>query len=279
MKRTRTENASYVVASVEALGLQVPGGSRLMQMHRVLTQQESIIQPDDPQFQTALEAERDLQVLGFVFDMAAAHPSDSKFHDLIKKVLSDSVLPQDNRNQSKGRDFQFELFVAAICLNAGLTPVNREEPDVTCFVNGTKYAIAAKRIKTAGNLGKRIKKGATQIEKAGIPGIIALETSLLFNQDNVRITSPISDADFWPRYAQGLREHIKPYHDKIQKWIRGKGVRGIVFHDQQVRFEPTGEWSLAGMTMTLSTALVNQRRNREFQIFEEHYLKGLPNRQ
>ncbi|PQO30214.1 hypothetical protein DTL21_22865 [Bremerella cremea] len=82
-----------------------------------------------------------------------------------------------------------------------------------------------------------------------------------------------------PGYAQALREHIKTYRDKIQKWVRGKGVRGVVFHDQQVCFEPTGEWSLAGMTMILSTAQVNQRRNREFQMFEEHHLKGLPNRQ
>ena len=277
IKRTRAENASYVIASVESLGIQVPGGSRLMQMYQVLNQHPSIIQPDDPQFQTALEAERDLQVLGFVFNMNAAHPTDSKFRDLVKKVLKDSVFPQDNRNQSKGRDFQFELFVAAICQYAGMGPIDREEPDVRCFVNGTQYGIAAKRVKSTGNLGKCIKKAADQIEKAGIPGIVALETSLLFNQGNVRIDLPIPDADFGPRYAHALREHIRMYHDKIQEWVRGKGVRGIVFHDQQVCFEPSGEWSLVGMTMALPTAQTNQRRNREFKDFEKSYWKGLPN--
>ncbi|MFH1924775.1 MAG: hypothetical protein ABIP48_33415 [Planctomycetota bacterium] len=247
-------------------------------MYRTLTDSQGVIGPDNPRYETALEAERDFQVLGFVFEMAAAHPTDSKFRELIKNVLNDSVLPQDNRNQSKGRDFQFELFVAAICQNAGLTPVEREEPDVTCTVDRVKYGIAAKRVKSAGNLRKRIQKGADQIQKAGLPGIIALETSLLFNQDNVRISLPISDAQFGPLYEQALRNHIERYQDKIQEWVRGKGVRGVVFHDQQVRFDPTGEWSLAGMTMTLSTAQLNQRRNREFRSFEQKYLKGLPNR-
>jgi hypothetical protein len=46
---------------------------------------------------------------------------------------------------------------------------------------------------------------------------------------------------------------------------------------QQVRFEPSGEWSLAGMTMPVNTACDNQRRNREFALFEKYYLRGLPN--
>ena len=131
-RRTRPENATFVVESINALGLRVPAGLRVMQMHRTLTDESRpLIRPGDPDFETAVEAEGDLQVLAFVFDVAAAHPTDRKFRDLVKLTLGDSVLPQDNRNQSKGRDFQFELFIAAICQNAGLLPVVREEPDVT----------------------------------------------------------------------------------------------------------------------------------------------------
>ena len=144
---------------------------------------------DGPGFRDGPRSERDLQVLAFVFDVAAHHATDRKFRDLIKRALYDSVLPQDNRSQSKGRDNQFELLVAAICQNASLLPVEREEPDVTCVVQGVKYGLAAKRVKAAGMLHKRISKAAKQIEKAGLPGIIILEILLLFNPNNVRITS------------------------------------------------------------------------------------------
>ncbi len=279
MCRTRAENASFVIASFRALGIQVPENSRLMQMYRILVDSSSEISPNAPEFEAALEAERDMQVLGFIFDVAETQAADSGFCQLIERVLGDSVLPQDDRGNSHGRDFQFELFVAALCLNAHLDPVEREEPDVTCTVNGIKYAIAAKRLKSPRNIGKRVRKGADQIQRAGYPGIIALETSLLYNQHNSRITAPISDDRFGYLYGQALRHEISKHEEKIQDWVRAKGVLGVVFHDQQLRLEPNGQWCLEGMTMTLSTARVNQRRNREFQLFENGYLRGLPNRQ
>jgi len=293
MRRTRTETASFVIASVKAFGLHPHPQSRLMRMHRVLTEGDRIIRPDhpdfetaleagrdlQPDFQTALEAERDLQVLAFVFDTPAGHQNDTEFKRLVKHALKDSVLPQRDRTQSRGRDAQFELFVAAICQSAGLLPVAREEPDVTCTVDGVKFGIAAKRLKNVGNLEKRVRKSATQIENAGFPGIIALDTSVARNRDNRRFTTPIADEQFGCLYKDALYRFVDNYRPGIQDWVRGKGVRGIVIHDQQVRFEANGEWSLAGMTFWVPTARENQRRNREASQFWRHYQNGLPNLQ
>ncbi len=274
-RRVRAENATFVVESIKALGLPVPAGSRVMQMYRTLTDESRpMIRPTDPDFETAVEAERDLQVLAFVFDVAAAHPTDQKFRDLIRFALGDSVLPQDNRGNSRGRDFQFELFIAAICQNAGLTPIEREEPDVTCVVEGVNYGIAAKRIKGVGNLHKRISKAANQIEKAGLPGIIVLETTLLFNPNNTRITKPMSDNDFGKLHHQALCRCIGRYADQIHGWVRDKGVCGLVFHDQQVRLDLSGNWFLEGMN--LKFPLTHHRR--EFHCFADGYFAGLPNR-
>jgi hypothetical protein len=248
-----------------------------MTMCRVLTAVGGIISPDDPEFETALEAERDLQVLGFVFDQARAHPTDAEFHRLVGNALKDSLLPQKDRSQSKGRDAQFELFVAAICQNAHMLPVDREEPDVTCHVGGMKFGIAAKRVKNIGNLKERVRKAADQIENARFPGIIALDTDVALNRDNERITTPIPDEQFGPLYKQAIDRFLDDFHDKIQDWVRGKGVRGIVIHDQQVRFQPDGEWSLVGMTMRVDTARDNHRRHREFAMFNKQYATGLPN--
>jgi hypothetical protein len=275
-RRTRPENATFVVESVKALGLRVQAGSRVMQMYRTLTDESRpLIQPADPDFETAIEAERDLQVLAFVFDVAAAHPADQKFRDLVKLALGDSVLPQDNRKQSKGRDFQFELFVAAICQNAGLLPVQREEPDVTCVLQGVKYGLAAKRVKGAGNLHTRISKAGNQIERAHLPGIIVLETSLLFNPNNARITRPMSDDNFGKLHLQALCRCIKKYADRIHEWVGDKGVRGFIFHDQQVRrVDLNGNWCLEGMNLRFPL----EHHQCEFHCFADGYLAGLPNR-
>ncbi len=178
VRRTRSENAEFVIESIKALGFTLNSRSRLMRMHRVLTEADGIIPPDDPEYETALEAERDFQVLGFVFEQAAAHPTDAEFQRLVRNTIKDSLLPHKDRGQSKGRDAQFELFVAAICQNAGLLPVARDEPDVTCHIDGVKFGIAAKRIKSLSNLEKHVRKAAEQIEKARFPGIIALDTAL-----------------------------------------------------------------------------------------------------
>src|SRR5262245_51039241 len=145
MRRSRAENATYVVDQVRSLGLVPHPTSRLMQMHRALNRGH--VHCDDPDFPAALEAERDLQHLGFAFDQMHAHRDKPKFRALVKRLLKDSVLPQDNRENSPGRDAQFELYLAAICQKAGLLPVDCAEPDVTCTVEGAKFGIAAKRLK------------------------------------------------------------------------------------------------------------------------------------
>lgn len=277
MRRTRSENAKFVIESVESLGFHPNPESRLMRMHRVLTEANGIISPDAPEFETALEAERDLQVLALVFDQAAAHPADEEYQRLVRNALKDSLLPNEDRGQSKGRDAQFELFVAAVCQNAGLQPVCREEPDVTCHIEDVKFGIAAKRIKNVNNLKKHVRKAAEQIEQSKLAGVIALDTNVALNRDNERITAPLPDNEFSVLYKRALEHFMDDFHDKIQEWVRGKGVRGMVIHDQQVRFQPDGEWSLVGMTLRVNTARENQRRNREFRLFEKHYPKGLPN--
>ncbi len=275
-KRTRIENASFVIDSIKALGLQPHRDSRLMQMYRVLVENPKI-RAGERNFEIALESERDLQVLAFIFDCAESQPNDTEFRRLIKIALKDSVLPQENTNGSKGRDAQFELFVAAICQSARLSPINREEPDVTCVIHGRKYCIAAKRVKSVARLENRLKEAANQIYRTSWPGIIALETSMALNRENERIIVPISNEEFGRLYKQAFDHFVDDFHDRIQNWVYGKWVRGIVLHDQQVRFESDGDWSLAGMSYWISTLGKCQDCEREFLQFKYAYIKGLPN--
>ncbi len=273
----RTEKAEFVIEHIKALGLPLNSQSRFMKMYSIWTNPAGLIQPNNPEFETALEAERDLQVLAFVFEQADIHSTDDEFQRLVVKALKDSPLPQEDRNNSKGRDAQFELFVAAICQNAGMLPIFREEPDVICHAGDIKFAIAAKRIKNVARLEQHVRKAAGQIKETGLPGIIALETSMALNRNNERVTTPIPDEMFGPLYNEAINRFVNDFYDKFKHWIRKKGVRCIVIHDQQVWHKPNGELSLQGMTKFVNPASKNNRRKRDFAIFTKQYKTGLPN--
>ena len=158
-----------------------------------------------------------------------------------------------------------------------MLPLYREEPDITCHAGTIKFGIAAKRIKNVTSLEKHVRKAAGQIKKAGLPGIIALDTCVALNRNNERITTPITDEQFGPLYSEAIKRFGDDYCDNFQRWVRGKGARGIVIHDQQVRFKPNGEWLLEGMTMFVNFASKNNRRKRDFAMFTKQYKTGLPN--
>jgi len=169
-RHTRTEAAAYVIAQFPTLGLEPP--PRLVEMHRVLSRGDNPFK--DPDFFTALESLRDLHQLLFIFEQLHIHRDNPRFQKVAKHLLNDSALPQHDQD-SPGRDHQFELYLAAICQNAGLVPVEYEEPDTTCFVDGTKFGIAAKRLKSRNplQLKRHVRKGADQLKGQGLPGIVA----------------------------------------------------------------------------------------------------------
>ena len=110
LPRTRGENANCIVEQVRALGLDPQPTSRLMRMYEVLN--SGLIPFDDPRFPTALEAERDLQQLGFVFDQLQTHHDNDEFKALVKKTLKDSTLPQDDRGADRRSEFSISSLLS-----------------------------------------------------------------------------------------------------------------------------------------------------------------------
>jgi hypothetical protein len=277
-RRTHVESAEFVISSIEALGITVNPTSRLAQMKKVLSRPgDNIIPQNDPDFETALEGLREFTLLAFIFDNLKAHPEDSELRRKVKAAMKDSVLPQSDKSLSRGRDAQFELFVFAICLSANLTPVAFEEPDVTCVIESTKYGIAAKRVKSKNTLEDRIKDASRQIERVGLPGIIALDTCLALNPQNERFWKPMSNMTFGRLYSARMQRFMQKHDDRIQELVRGKGVRGIIIHDHLPRLIADNEWTTESMTVRHNTARENSRRNKEFELFSRSYPKGLPN--
>jgi hypothetical protein len=276
MPRTRTETAEFVIASLKTLGIKPHPESRLMRMLRVLRAATETIRPDHPDFETALEADRDMQLLEYVFEQDHAKSGHAGFACLLHKLTDDSVLPQDDREQSNGRNTQFELFVAAICQAAGFIPVDYREPDITCAVQGGHIGIAAKRIKSENQVKKRIPEAAKQIQRSGQSGVIALDTSVGLNPNNERITTVIPDEEFGSLYQEALIRFLRRYDERIREWVRGRGVLGIVVHDHQLRIQTDGNWSLSSMNMRFCTA-EDEAGRQLFKLFEFPYVNALPN--
>jgi hypothetical protein len=277
MRRTRIENAEFVIAALNGFDLKPHPESRLMHMLRVLKDVQNI-PPEHPDFEMALEAERDLQLLGYVFEQDHAKSRHPGLVRALHRLADDSVLPQNDRERSSGRDTQFELFVAAICQAAGFLPVDYREPDVTCTVQGIQMAIAAKRIKSESQVKKRIPKAMIQIQESGLSGVIALDTSVALNPRNELITTPIPDEIFAPLYREALHLFLRRYDERIRGWVRDRAVIGIIVHDHQVRFLPDGSPSLCSMTIRFCTAQ-DEAAKRLFRCFELPYVDALPNMQ
>lgn len=276
MTRSLREAGSFVVDSIcDLLGNQRPQ-SRLMEMYRVLAA-GGVVEPDDPRFGTACEAVRDIKLFEFICDHLNSHRDTDKLAPRVAAAIKDSVFPRDVLGQSKGRDAQFELYIAAVCVASGLEPVEFGEPDVTCHVGAVKYGIAAKRLKRVGKLENRLRKAADQIRRTGLPGIVALDTCVALNPTNARMILEIPDKRFASHHSAVLNEFVRRRHTRIQDCVRGKGVRCIVIHDHLIQQDVSRAWSLGGFTFWIPVVGQSESAENEFRLFRDTYGQGLPN--
>jgi hypothetical protein len=244
-------------------------------MHNLYHSGQIIIGPDYPDYELALEGERDMQLLAFAFDqLVQTEPSDT-YRELLKKLISDSVLPQRDRNNSPGRDAGFEIYVGGVCAAAKLLPIAWEEPDITCFLGTAKHGFAAKRLKSINKIYDRVSKAADQINRVGLPGVIVLDLALAFNPENRRLAQ-MHETVFWSEYMTNFRATWSEYQEKVQTIVAGSEVLGMVVHDYHIRQQSEG-WQLAGMTIRVPNGTRSINDQRYFDKLSTIYTYGLPN--
>lgn len=276
--RTLFEQANYVYESLLSLGVKLNPSSRIAVMRNALCFPDGAPRPpilyDDPSFNVVKEGIRDIQVLEFIFDTLPnldALIGKGKLRRLIK----DNIFPQEDKKTSFGRNFQFELFVASVCAIANLNP-RLEEPDVVFDIKGQRFSFAVKRIQNIDRLEQRIDEGACQIEKAGIPGLIALDVSRAMNHDNVSIDHPASDYELALAAKKMIAEFERRHYSTIRDASRGKEVRGVIVHDSHIVRSIDGGYDLRTFQFPISCSKQNQRREREFGLIYNTYSKALP---
>lgn len=280
-RRTRKELLDFVCNEIESLGVKIPPSSRWGQIKRLYEAAEgSLIPKDHPDYQFALEAERDVQMMAFVFDHIGDLKADPEFLVQLKKTVQDSPLPQEDRENSDGRNAQFHLYLAAICKKADMVP-RFAEPDLICHSEKTAFAVAAKRIKNIDRLEERIRSARDQIVKAKLPGVIILDITLAINRENARPDLPYSDDDFVRLCQRELNAFIDTKIEKIRQMLRGTEVRGIILeasivvHSADAKGEPT----FIALTHGVPTVQHNRSRQLQFDRFRHNYDLGLYNPQ
>lgn len=230
----------------------------------------------------ACEFMRDARQLEFIFDFLDDTAAMDDIRGRVKILLKDSVLPQDDKEQSRGRDRQTEFFVYAVCSKAGLEPIFHEQPDIRIKLKNDTFGLAVKRVKSRSNLVDNVRRAASQVQSSNLPGFTVLDTSIAFNPDNDVIRQAIPDEIFHKRHVEALRLMIHGDdgdEEVLRETSRPKGVRGIIFHDHQIRWDPPHGWQLASLTMKFDTTrpnCPNQRRQRELVEFWKRYQRGLP---
>jgi hypothetical protein len=275
-RQTRAGNATWVIEQVRDLGLNPHPSSRLMRMCRTLNR--GFIPYEDKDFPIALESMRDMQHLGFVFNQLRTQRTNSEFRAIVKRVLKDSALPQQDLEESPGRDKQFELYLAAICHNAGMLPVDCAEPDVTCVAGGIEFCIAAKRLKSFKSLKQHIRTAAEQIAKRKRPGVIALDFSLVWNRKNAPVLS-LLQGQLLPVIMQTrARQFFDEHRQDIHRLVADRRVLAVLTFDFATRVLPDGKsWGHEGMMSWEKTTPDQDRADRELDTFYEEFMKGVPN--
>jgi hypothetical protein len=271
---TRQEQMDYIVEHLKEFGLRIHPLSRIGRAQRVLGRADTV-QPDDPDYEVALETIRDNYQLRLIVDTMDAHQESKAFKDAMHLLRKGCRLPQEDSGDNPGRNYQFQLYVAALCMNAGLA-TRHEEPDITCDIDGTTFGIAAKRMKTMDSLEDNVKGAAKQIFDTGYPGIIALDLSIAQNSTNRRVKSAIERQLYIPLSDARSRELFKQHGDRIRELADGKNVLGVWTYVSTLRLMSDRTWSHDCWSCWFDTTR-NAEKDALFEQFQKGFLKGVPN--
>lgn len=271
MGKSLLQDAQNVLQYFRDCGCKINPSSRFGHITRIL--EKGYVSPDHPDFNIAQEAVREVQQMDFIFRELSSIQQDKTLKDKVKKLIKDSVLPEEGDEHSFGRDAQCELYVAAICQKAGLHPV-LVEPDIQCALGSIQYGIAVKRLKSDKQVEELVRKAVNQIEGCGLPGHIALDVSLAFNRDNQKLIN-VSDRQIDRAYKQARQRFGDDYYKRFKSWARGREARSVILIDHFIRQHPENGWTLDSFKFFINLSPDNQRRTREFDQFRRTFEFGL----
>jgi hypothetical protein len=111
-----------------------------------------------------------------VTDAVRAEPEIPRWRNLFRRIQDGEVKPSSKPDPA--RNYQLELVMAAALKAAGAV-VAFDEPDVRSKWDGHDVVVAAKRVSSVSKLQANVRKARDQIAEAGLPGLIAVDCTVL----------------------------------------------------------------------------------------------------
>lgn len=166
--------ANHVIRRLTHFGLTVSPSSRIFSAIRDLERTEKFnvsLGHGDPQTERLIaEATRTIaEQYAIVRDL---QPPDDVVRERLRKMLGGKPVPIEGEHDP-ARDVQAELFAAVLLFGAEFF-VRTDEPDLILGFAGKEIPVAVKRITSATNFSKRMRKARDQLRRSGVPGYIVV---------------------------------------------------------------------------------------------------------
>ena len=108
--------------------------------------------------------------------------ADPMIQDKFESVVGGSVMP--SQEKTRARATMIELVVAARLKQRGAHVVFQETPDMVVTLRGQQYGLEVKRPQSAKKVRTHLAKARHQLEKVGLPGIVAFDADRLLLADH-----------------------------------------------------------------------------------------------
>jgi hypothetical protein len=159
------------ILRLEALKVRPPRNSRLRQALEAVEAPAA----SETTLRCAREAYRfALEFWTIVRTLSPGLASNPRIKNLLQRAYAGKLDPlTEDQTSERARDAQFELWLGSWFAMGG-RPTQTVEPDLRVALWFRWYGVAAKRVRSRGQLLKRVKDGARQIQASGDRGLVAI---------------------------------------------------------------------------------------------------------
>lgn len=249
--------ASALLRRLDKLGFRVNPSSRFHKYRNAIKDLRSaarneIIRTNPVDLELVHQATYEVQQMTYILEELTSPPFSPGWQKKVQMAVSGTALPQDKRTYTPARNAQFELLVATLCKQAGYS-IALDEPDVLVDASGLTFGIAAKRIRSVRQLGKRIRGARDQIRQSSRDGIICLDLTGIHNPTNACLITedPRAAANTAQvtadRYARGIQKNPQGLLDEELVFGLMIHVSCLFFLSRTFQFGNAVRWSATNL--------------------------------
>lgn len=244
--------AAWTMTRFTDLGVSLPPGNRLQSAKTLVTRVNDgrfLLDPNDDQLLYEVTEAQWTIMEQYVIARATGLASSglSLEHRAKLEMMLSGATTTDADANPLARNTQFELYVGAT-LAMGGARVSIEEPDLALDFLGRRVGIAAKRVRSLPQLGRRVDDAVDQIRRSGRPGFVAVNVDVLVK--NTGAPSAVIRLDERLEALAAMDAKLRPVpevlgsmvfgHDTCWKF-GGERPQVEVGHFVRFRMTPAGE--------------------------------------